>query len=216
MSSSTAPALSSRPLPPLCHPEERSDEGSAPPKFEGLEQILRCAQDDKGEGDTLLRLPLSDEPREIGQDSPLAWQVTRGFDRLVDFFAQHSAGAVDTPDGGERRLAGGRVLARGLAERRGVRLEVEEVVLDLEGQADRAAIGVQAREILVFGEGEEAADGEGGADQAAGFALMDLSTSASDGLSSLSASRSATCPPIIPVVPMASTTALMALIFGSV
>src|SRR5258708_28501367 len=100
--------------------------------------------------------------------------MTRGFDRLLDFFAQQGAGPVDSPDCGECRLAGGRVLARGLAERRGVRLEIQEVILDLEREADGAAIRIQPREVLVLGEGEEAADGEGGADQSACLSLVDL------------------------------------------
>src|SRR5436190_21245458 len=48
-----------------CHPEERSDEGSAPPKLEGREQILRgaCpersrrAQDDRGRGFSIFSFP---------------------------------------------------------------------------------------------------------------------------------------------------------------
>ena len=49
----------------------------------------------------------------------------------------------------------------------------EQVVLDLEGEADGSPVGVQAREVLVPGEGEEAAGRERGADQAAGLALVD-------------------------------------------
>ena len=93
--------------------------------------------------------------------------------RLARASREHPARALDAPDGRERRLAGRGVLARRLAEGRRVRLDVEQVVLDLEREADRAPVAVEPREIFVCREGEDAAHGERRADQAAGLALVD-------------------------------------------
>jgi len=51
--------------------------------------------------------------------------------------------ALDAEQGDQRRLAGGGVLAGGLAERRRIALDVEQIVGDLEGLADRRAIAIE-------------------------------------------------------------------------
>ena len=61
-------------------------------------------------------------------------------------------GAVDAELGDEGGLAERRILAGRLAERRGVALDVEQVVGDLEGFAERAAVIVER---LVFRYGED-------------------------------------------------------------
>src|SRR5438477_3530595 len=117
----------------------------------------------------LLGCPFGDEAREVWQTAAAARQRARGFDRLIDLFGQHRARARDSPDGRKSRLAGGRVLSRRLAERRGIRLDVEQIVLDLESEADRAAVGIKKGEVLFGSEGEKPADRQGSADQAAGL-----------------------------------------------
>src|SRR5450759_3069387 len=115
----------------------------------------------------------ADEPGEVRETPPRARKRARDLDRLLDLLLEHRARTLDAPDRRKRDLAGGRVLARRFAERGGVGLDVQQVVLDLEGEADGAPVRVEALEVLVAGEGEEAADGERGPDQAAGLALVD-------------------------------------------
>ena len=59
--------------------------------------------------------------------------------RLVDQAVQLAARPVGAVQCGERRLAGGGVLVRRLAHLLGVGRQVEQVVGELEGKADRRA-----------------------------------------------------------------------------
>ena len=63
---------------------------------------------------------------------------------LLDELRKPGARAVDAEQIDQRRLAVGRILAGGLAERRGVALDVEQVVGDLERLADHLAVAVDA------------------------------------------------------------------------
>ena len=92
----------------------------------------------------------------------------------------------------------------------GVDSTSRKVVLDLERQAELLAVIVEEMERRLRREGEEASDGERGPDQTPRLVRVDLSrrvAKRSASGPSFSASRSSTWPPIMPAVPIASTTA---------
>ena len=81
-------------------------------------------------------------------------------------------GAVDAELGDEGGLAERRVLSGLLAERRRVALDVEQVVGDLEGFAERAAVIVERLVFLLRGLAEDRAGNAAKAQQRAGLHLL--------------------------------------------
>ena len=69
----------------------------------------------------------------------------------------------------KRRLAGGGVLARRLAERGGVAFDVEQIVGDLEGLADGDAVALDAGHRSGVGLAEDRAGAAGKANERAGL-----------------------------------------------
>ena len=79
-----------------------------------------------------------------GSRPPRSGRTAHRFDRLLDLLGEHRARALDAPDPGNVALPAAASLPERLAERRGVRLDVEQVVLDLEREADPLAVEVES------------------------------------------------------------------------
>jgi hypothetical protein len=76
--------------------------------------------------------------------------------------ASASAALFDADDRREGELAAVRILSDALAHRGLIPLGVEQVVGDLEGEPEPAAIGGEHRELFVGGAGRETAEFESG------------------------------------------------------
>src|SRR5688572_184257 len=89
--------------------------------------------------DHALSLSLRDEFRASDERSG---GCAKGLERGFGFGHERGeflARLGDAVDADKRRLAGGSIFPRGLAEQRGIAFDVQKIVRDLEGAADRAA-----------------------------------------------------------------------------
>ena len=111
------------------------------------------------------RFPLADETRQVRQPAAAPGQGSCRRGRLFERCGQHLARALDAPHTRKRRLARGGILAGRLSERRGVGFDVEQIVLDLESEPERAPVPVQPLEVLFPGEREDPAERERSADR---------------------------------------------------
>ena len=82
--------------------------------------------------------PRGDETRGGAQTIGFRFERRQRGVGLGDQCGEPGVRAVDAERGDERRLAGGGILAGCLPSRAGVALDVEQVVGDLEGLAERA------------------------------------------------------------------------------
>ena len=128
----------------------------------------KCASGLSGSG-----FPFADEPREIRQTPAFVGQGARRGNRLLDLLPRAWRGSARRPTRPGRSPCARRRPCPSLAERRRVGLDVEQVVLDLEGEADRACRRRRGARGPRRRPREEPADGERRADQAAGLALVD-------------------------------------------
>ena len=90
-------------------------------------------------------IPFDREARDGAQQVGLLAMIGEMLDRLVDQQCRLLAGALRAEQRDERRLAGAGVLADALAGRGLVARMVDQIVGDLEGEADVAGIAAQRR-----------------------------------------------------------------------
>src|SRR5579862_5396291 len=89
--------------------------------------------------------PLGNETRSRAQDVGLGAEGHKGCLRVGNQRLEFGARAFDTERRYQRRLAGGGVLAGGLADGCGVALDIEQVVGDLERLSDRGTVAIDVR-----------------------------------------------------------------------
>lgn len=106
------------------------------------------------------------------QKGGIAGQFAKRAERGCGVFGGDAARSFDAVKFHERRLVGLRVLTGGLAERRGVGGGVEDVVDDLERQAEVAARAAEGGEVARVRAADETAQHEGGRDHRGGFVEM--------------------------------------------
>ena len=81
-------------------------------------------------------------------------------------------GFLEAEDGGVGGLVDGLILASCFAEGGGVGGDVEDVVDDLEGEAEVVAEGCECLQLFVAGVGSHGAEPDGGGEEGGGFALV--------------------------------------------
>src|SRR6266852_2103572 len=102
-------------------------------------------------------LALGDESRGVAQHIALGAEDRQRGVGARQQVANPLLGAVDAELGDEGGLAEGRILAGRLAEGRGIAFDVEQIVGDLEGFAERAAVIVERLVLRLGGLAEDRA-----------------------------------------------------------
>src|SRR5579872_2872689 len=118
---------------------------------------LRCAQAGIAPSTRISGVPFRDESRALDEDAGSGAEWCQRLLGLGHQLAKSRLRAGDAEHAHHGGLAGLGVFAGRFADQRGVAFEIEEVVGDLEGLADRNAIAVERRTLAFWGRRQNSA-----------------------------------------------------------